>query len=92
MIYDRAPFDVILADAAGLEGVFRDKISLRTAQTIAAVLQREVLIGIVGMMEAVYEDMTPEEQDKHREFKGREFTALFARYIKERGRFHLWWD
>jgi hypothetical protein len=96
-IFARAAFDVVLADAAGLIGVFHSKLSLQQARAIAVLLEREVPTGLEVMEgevadvevdeESEDDDTTPEQEDMRRGF-----SALFPRYIKERGRFHLWWD
>ena len=96
-IFARASFDVVLADAAGLIGVFHSKLSLPHARAIAMLLEREVPTGLEAMEgeledleveeENEDDDITPEEEDMRRGF-----SALFPRYIKQRGQFHLWWD
>ena len=96
-IFASAPFDVVLADAAGLIGVFRNRLSEPRARAIAMLLAREVPTGLEAMESEVADlevededdddDISPEEEDLRRGF-----SALLPRYIKDRGRFHLWWD
>jgi hypothetical protein len=96
-VHDRAPFDVVHADAAGLIGVFRDKLTPAKAKAIANLLESELPTALEAMMEEdaddeladdeADEDVSIEEEDARHGF-----SAYVARYLRNSGRFHLWWD
>jgi hypothetical protein len=96
-VHARAPFDVVLADAAGLIGVFRDKLAKAKAKALAKLIAEELPAALGAMLgdasdlevedEDLDDDLSPEDEDARRGF-----SAVFARYLQERGRFHLWWD
>jgi hypothetical protein len=98
-MFERAPFDVAAADAAGMIGVFRNKLSTPTAKAIATLLEREVPTGLEAMegeaaeaQAAALEDEDPDEEVSVEEEDRRRYQIDFVPYLKKRGRFVLWWD